>query len=134
MAFVYYNPGLRKNDPDCAVRAVSRALGTDWLGAYDLLCTKGRELYRLPDDTKTIGAVLGDAGFTRRGIKTHLGEKKPTVAEIAEMCRKNGWIAVAGVQGHVVCCEGGDWFDTWDYGEYKVSQFWFKLKTSKEDK
>lgn len=34
---------------DCAVRAVSKALGTDWGTAYTMLCVKGFEMADMPN-------------------------------------------------------------------------------------
>lgn len=36
---------------DCAVRAVSKALGTDWGTAYTMLCVKGFEMADMPSAT-----------------------------------------------------------------------------------
>ena len=51
---------------DCAVRAVAKALGTDWQTAYAMLCIRGMELYDMPNSNAVINAVLTDNGFDRK--------------------------------------------------------------------
>lgn len=76
--FSYYNPspsGARVGD--CAVRAVSKALGTDWETAYMLLSAKGYAMHDLPNANSVINSVLREYGFEREIIPNECPDCQP---------------------------------------------------------
>lgn len=64
-----WNPsprGIRVGD--CSVRALAKALDTDWETAYMMLCVKGFEMNDMPNSNAVIDAVLKDHKFFRQAI------------------------------------------------------------------
>ena len=124
--YVFYNPspvGARVGD--CAVRAVSKALGTDWDTAYTMLATKGFDLADLPNSNRVIDAVLSDRGF-KRGI---IPSECSTCYTIRDFTEDHPYgVYVVGTGTHVAAVVDGDIYDTWDSsGEYPF-YFWKKIK------
>jgi hypothetical protein len=67
--YVYVNPNPRGQlIGDCAVRALSIALGTSWDETYLALTEYGFRLKNLPNADSVWGELLRDNGFTRRAI------------------------------------------------------------------
>lgn len=64
--FLLYNPNkLGKKVGDCAVRALTKALGVSWNTAYNLMTEKGFDMADMPSSNSVWGAVLKDHGFER---------------------------------------------------------------------
>ena len=118
----YYCPGKYKNEGDCTVRALCKALGIDWLSAYDLLVSKGRDMQRMPDSIETIKGVLSDFDFVYTGLKIERGKRRPTVADFASAHPTGRY--VLSVASHMVTVINGDWYDTWDCGGRCVYSYW----------
>ena len=53
---------------DCAIRAVSLALGVDWEEAYNLIADAGYAMGDMPSSDSVWGAVLRQHGFYREAI------------------------------------------------------------------
>jgi len=98
--------------PDCAVRAVSCALGISWSDAYKLLAEKGLKMFTVMNDTDVIYKVLEDHGFTRQSFGRGM---KPTVKQFARSNKSK--VCVVHVCGHVLVTKNGDFYDTNDYAE-----------------
>ena len=61
--FSFYNPNpTGKNVGDCAVRALSKALGQDWLVTYLGICIQGALAGDMPSANAVWGAVFGCPG------------------------------------------------------------------------
>ena len=124
MMWVEYNENPNgKRIGDCAVRAVSVALGLSWLEAYDLLVHKGAEMGDMPSADAVWGAVLRSAGFVRRGISNYCPECY-TVADFAGEHFKG--VYVLGLGGHVVTIRDGNWIDSWDSGGEYPQFYYYK--------
>ena len=69
MAFIYYlNNPLQRSVGDCAVRAISKALGTDWESAYIYMAINGLQMGDMPSSDAVWGSVLRQNGFYKQVI------------------------------------------------------------------
>lgn len=117
------NPTGRKVG-DCAVRAVSVALGIDWEEAYILMADAGLQMGDLPNADATWGAVLRQHGFYRKNIPNSC----PQCYTIADFARDNPYgIFVLGTGTHVVTVIDGDIYDAWDSSN-EIPQYYWELK------
>lgn len=125
MAYVNYNPNPKNQRVgDCAVRAVSKALGKNWDDAYIGLCAEGLFYHDMPSSNYVWGMYLKKYGFTQKMIPS-ICPQCMTVAQFAKE-HPNG-VYVCATQGHVVCvADGGNYFDSWDSGSEIILYFWEK--------
>lgn len=83
MGYAYYNPNpAGKSVGDCAVRALSRALGQSWEETFAGLALEGFLRGDLPNADSVWGPYLRGRGFTRRLIPDD-GLGACTVADFA---------------------------------------------------
>lgn len=109
---------------DCAVRAVSLALGIDWEEAYILMADAGLQMGDLPNADSTWGSVLRQHGFYRKNIPNSC----PQCYTIADFARDNPYgIFVLGTGTHVVTVIDGDIYDAWDSSN-EIPQYYWELK------
>lgn len=96
---------------DCAVRALSVALGIDWDKAFDLLARNAKAMGDMPSADSVIGSVLRQNGFYRRSIPNSC----PDCYTAQDFCRDNPkGVYVLGFGGHVAAVVDGNIYDTWD--------------------
>lgn len=110
---------------DCAVRAVSVALGVDWETAYDLISSAGYDMGDMPSSDSVWGAVLRQNGFYRSAISNTCPDCY-TAAEFAEDHPRG--VYVLGFGGHVATVRDGDIFDAWDSSNEIPIYVWYKRK------
>jgi len=124
MAFVYYNPNpTERRVGDCAVRAVSKALGVDWETAYTMIMFNGFQMGDMPSSNSVWGSVLRQHGFKR----TTIPNTCPECYTVGQFCEDNPeGLFVVGTEGHVVAIENGDIYDTWDSREKIPVYVWYK--------
>lgn len=123
MPFIFYNPNPTNNRVgDCAVRAISKAVGQDWEEAYIGLCTEGLIFKDMPSSNYVWGNYLRKYGFEEETIPSICPECT-TVAKFAEDHPKGRY--VLATQNHVVATSGGNYFDSWDSGD-EIVLFFFK--------
>lgn len=108
---------------DCAVRAVSVALGIDWETAYDLLADAGYQMGDMPSSDSVWGAVLRMHGFYRTAIPNSC----PDCYTAADFAREHHrGVYVLGFGGHVATVRDGRLYDAWDSSR-EIPQFvWYK--------
>lgn len=108
---------------DCAVRAVSAALGVDWETAYDLIASAGYDMGDMPSSDSVWGAVLRQNGFYRKAIPTTC----PDCYTAADFARDNPrGVFVLGFGGHVATIRDGVLLDAWDSSQ-EIPQFvWYR--------
>ena len=129
--FEMWNPSpIGARVGDCAVRAVSKALETDWETAYTLLCLKGFELYDMPNSNSVIDALLSEYGFERSVVPNSCPHCY-TVADFAEDHPSGSY--VLGTGNHVVCVTDGTINDSWDSSNEVPIYYWSKKERGKED-
>lgn len=118
--YVYYNPNpLSKNVGDCAVRAVSKALDTDWGTAYALLTVCGMTMCDMPSSDSVWGSVLRQNGFEREIIPNEC----PDCYTAEDFCNdhpKGTFVLAFG--GHVATVHNGDLYDSWN-SEKEIPQY-----------
>jgi len=124
MAYVFYNPNPKnKLVGDCAVRAVSKAIGSDWTDAYIGLCSEGLACRDMPSANFVWGMYLRKFGFEEHMIDSIC----PQCVSVREFSKKHpkGRYVLA-TQNHVVAVDNGDYFDTWDSGDEIVIYYYKK--------
>lgn len=107
-----YNPNpTGRKVGDCAVRAVAKALDTDWETAYLLITANGFHMGDMPSSDSVWGAVLRQHGFYRTAIPN----KCPDCYTAEDFAKDNPkGTFVLGFGGHVATIKNGTLFDSWD--------------------
>lgn len=124
MAWVEFNnnPADRRVG-DCAIRAVSVALGVDWETAYNMISDAGYEMSDMPSSNGVWGAVLRKNGFYRTAIPSDYPEDYTA----AEFCEDNPrGIYVLGFGTHVATVVDGDIYDSWNSENEIPQYFWYR--------
>ena len=128
MAFKYFKSSKRKRATDCSVRSIMAAENMSWEDAFSLLVKTAYKEQNMPSDSSVIEKTLKTIGYVKRTsemVPFGKHRRRLTVEEFAKKHKKG--IYILSVSGHVVCVKNGDWYDTWDSGEYKVFKYWEKL-------
>ena len=122
--WIKYNPNpTGRSVGDCAVRAVAKALDTDWETAYTMISQNGYAMGDMPSSDSVWGAVLRQNGFYRMSIPNNC----PDCYTAADFCRDNPiGTFVLGFGGHVATVVDGDLFDNWDSSMEVPVYVWFR--------
>ena len=108
---------------DCAVRAVSVALGVDWETAYTMIAAAGYNMGDMPSSNSVIGAVLRQHGFYRQSIP----DRCPICYTAGEFLNDNpSGIFVLGFGNHVATAIDGKLYDSWDSRNEIPVYVWYK--------
>ena len=118
----YNNNPTGRRVGDCAVRAVSVALGIDWEEAYALIALNGYLMGDLPSSDSVWGAVLREHGFYRSVIPNTCSDCY-TAAEFAEDHPYG--VYVLGFGGHVATVKDGNLYDSWDSSNEVPVYYWY---------
>lgn len=110
------NPALNKVG-DCVIRALCKALSKPWDEVFCELCAYGYSAKDMPSANHVWGKYLSDKGFKRRIIDCDC-----TVDEFCDK-HKEG-LYILAIQGHVVCCVNGCYYDSWDSGKEIPLYYW----------
>jgi len=124
MAFVEWNPNpVGRRVGDCAVRAISKALGVDWETAYVMTASNGFSMGDMPSSDSVWGATLRQHGFYRMSIP----DACPDCYSVNDFCNDNPkGTFVLGFGGHVATVVDGDIYDSWDSSN-EIPQFvWYR--------
>lgn len=129
--FNYYQPNnkdLKDRYGDCTIRALSKALNTTWLGAFDKaipLCRKYQvsNIFACPITVRKL--IFKELGFDYVGISNKKGQKRPTVDSFAKD-HPTG-IYIANVANHEVAIVDGQYYDTWDSGECSMYGYFKRI-------
>lgn len=125
MSYVYHNENpAKKAVGDCAVRAVSKALGQTWEQTYAGLCLEGFIRGDLPNADSVWGPYLYARGFRRRLIPDG-GLGAYTVADFSAD-HPEGTFILSMPGRHVLCVRDGQWYDSWDSGGECPTYYWEK--------
>ena len=107
-----YNPNpAGRNVGDCAVRALAKALDTDWETAYALITMAGYQMNEMPSSNRVWGSVLSLRGFYRHIIPNTCPDCY-TIGDFADDHPRGTFVVVTG--NHVVTIQDGTVYDTWD--------------------
>lgn len=121
--FEYYQPNTHVCG-DCAIRAITKAVGLTWRDAYLEACNATvKDMYTF-NETEGMKIYLATKGFKWVPIKPNKGETRPTVAEFAKEHTEGKYIL--NISNHFVACSGGKYYDIWDCGEKSLYGYWVK--------
>ena len=120
--YKYYNPNpAGRVVGDCAVRAVSKALGITWEEAFDKLATAAYKMADLPNSDSVWGAVLRMNGFYRESLPNTC----PDCYTARDFCWDNPvGTYVLGFGGHVATVVDGVLYDSWDSSSEIPQYYW----------
>lgn len=119
-----YNPNpTGRAVGDCAVRAIAKALDTDWESAYLMIAINGYQMGDMPSSDSVWGSVLRQNGFYRTAIPNTC----PDCYTAEDFCRdyREG-VYVLGFGGHVATVVDGDLFDSWDSSQEIPQYVWYR--------
>lgn len=119
-----YNPNpAGRRVGDCSVRAVSKALETDWETAYSLIAANGFAMGDMPSADSVWGAVLRQNGFYREAIPNTCSD----CYTAKDFCRDHPTgTFVLGFGGHVATVVDGTIYDSWNSENEIPQYFWFR--------
>ena len=122
--WTYYNPSpTGRNVGDCAIRAVAKALDTDWETAYALIASAGFQMGDMPSSNSVWGAVLRQNGFYRSAIPNTC----PDCYTAADFARDHpAGTFVLGFGNHTATIQDGDLYDSWDSSNEIPQYVWHK--------
>jgi len=119
-----YNPNpAGRNVGDCAVRAVAKALDTDWETAYLMIAQAGYQMADMPSSNGVWGAVLRKNGFYRHSVPNTCPDCY-TAAQFV-MDHPHG-VYVLGFGSHTATAIDGVVFDSWDSTSEIPQYYWSK--------
>ena len=117
-----YNPNpTGRAVGDCAVRAIAKALGTDWETAYALIAENGFQMGDMPSSNSVWGSVLRQHGFTRSAIPNTCPDCY-TLDRFADEHPTGTF--VVGTGNHVATVQDGIIYDAWDSSNEIPIYFW----------
>lgn len=119
MAWIKHNPNPRgKQVGDCAVRAISTALGKSWDDAYIEMSLVGLTMADMPSANSVTTSYLRKNGFRRTTVTDD--------CTVADFCKRhsNGTY-VLGLGDHLVAVRDGDHLDSWDSGN-EIPLYYFE--------
>lgn len=124
MAFVLYNPNpTGRNVGDCAIRAVAKALKTDWETAYVMIAENGYAMGDVPSADSVWGSVLRQNGFYRKSIPNSC----PDCYTAGDFARDNPrGTFVLGFGGHCATINNGILYDSWDSSQQIPQYVWYR--------
>ena len=120
----FNNNPLSRRVGDCAIRAIAKALDTDWEDAYAKIATNGFAMGDMPSSDAVWGATLRQHGFYREAIPNTC----PDCYTAEDFCKdhpKGTYVLAFG--GHVAAVKDGDLYDTWDSSQL-IPQYYFYRK------
>lgn len=117
-----YNPNpVNRVVGDCAIRAVAKALNTDWETAYAMVTLNGFLMGDMPSSDSVWGAVLRQNGFVRSVIP----ETCPDCYTAEDFCREHPiGTYVLGFGGHTATVVDGILYDAWNSSNEIPQYFW----------
>ena len=108
---------------DCAVRAVSIALGVDWETAYALMAVAGFNMGDMPSSNSVWGAVLRQHGFYRY----NLPETCPDCYTFEDFAQDHPQgVFVLGTGTHVATVKDGILYDAWNSQREPIDFVWYR--------
>lgn len=108
---------------DCAVRAVSVALDTDWETAYCMIAANGYTMGDVISSNSVWGSVLRQHGFYRKAIP----DTCPDCYTAEDFCQDHpDGVFVLGFGGHVATVRDGKIYDSWDSSQEIPQYYWYK--------
>lgn len=127
MAYIQYNPNpMSRNVGDCSVRAIAKALDTDWETSYIRIMINGYAMGDMPSSDAVWGVVLRQNGFYREAIPNTC----PDCYTAEDFCKDHPeGTYVLAFGGHVATVVDGDLYDSWDSSREIPQFYWYKRRT-----
>lgn len=122
--WIEYNANREDNrTSDCTIRAISKLTGQSWDETYMGICTEGLIKADMPDVNRVWGSYLRRNGYKRYALPNTC----PDCYTVEEFCADHpeGKYLLA-LEGHVVCVESGNFYDTWNSSKEPVVYYWKK--------
>lgn len=123
--FIEYNPNPVQSyrEDDCGIRAVAKALDTDWESAFIRLAFMAFSMGSTMNRNTVIGAVLRQNGFKR----AYPPNECPDCINVADFASVNPQgVFVVFSQGHVAVVCDGDLYDSWNSENEGIIFVWYK--------
>ena len=122
--WIKYNPNpVGRNVEDCSIRAIAKALDTDWETAYAMIASNGFAMGDMPSSNSVWGAVLRQNGFKKQAIPNSC----PDCYTFADFARDNPrGTFVLGTGSHVATVVAGNLYDSWDSSDEIPAFVWYK--------
>lgn len=119
----YYNPNpFERIVGDCSVRAVAKAIDTDWESAYIMLAVQGYAMMDMPSSDNVWGAVLRQNGFSRAVIPNSC----PDCYTAEDFCEEHPYgTFVLAFGGHVATVQDGILYDSWNSSQLIPQYFYY---------
>ena len=124
MAWMYFNPNpVAAREEDCALRAVSAALGISWEEAFDLIAHNAKQMGAMMHRDAAWGSVLRQHGFYRSVIPNSC----PDCYTAEDFCLDNpDGVFVLGFGTHTAAVIDGYLMDTWDSSDEVPIYVWYR--------
>ena len=123
--WVYYNPSpTGRNVGDCAVRAVAKALDTDWETAFALIAANAFQMGDVISANAAWGSVLRQHGFQRTALPPTCPDCY-TAEDFATDHPRGTY--VLGFGNHTATIKDGRLFDSWDSSQEIPQYYWEKV-------
>lgn len=107
---------------DCTIRAYTKTENMSWEDAYDMASNAGMEVAALPDDPKVVEKMLTEKlGYTKY---KYTKDERCTLNEFAIAHPFGTYICK--MRRHVVAVVDGFYYDSWDSGKKKVTEYYEK--------
>lgn len=122
--WIEYNPNpAGRKVGDCAIRAISAALGVDWETAYDMVADAGYKMGDMPSSDSVWGAVLRQHGFYRAAVPNYC----PDCYTAEDFARDHPYgTFVLGFGGHVATIRDGRLMDSWNSLREIPIYYWYQ--------
>ena len=122
--WVEFNPNpTGRRVGDCAVRAVAKALDTDWETAYAKIAANGYQMGDVISSNSVWGSVLRQNGFYRESIPNTC----PDCYTASDFCLDHPkGVFVLGFNGHVAAVVDGKIYDAWDSSQEIPQYYWYR--------
>lgn len=117
----FNNNPVAAREEDCAVRAVSAALGISWDEAFDLIAENAKQMGATMNRNAAWGSVLRQHGFKKQIVSNTC----PDCYSAADFCIDHPTgVYVLGFDGHTATVIDGVLLDTWDSSDEIPVYFW----------
>ena len=122
--YIEYNPNpVSRKVNDCSVRAIAKALDTDWETAYVKTAMNGFAMGDMPNADSVWGAVLRQNGFKKETIP----DSCPDCYTAEDFAHDNPvGTFVLGFGGHVATIVDGNLYDSWNSSKEIPVYVWRK--------
>ena len=120
----FFNPNpVAAREEDCAVRAVSAALGISWDEAFDLIARNAKQMGAMMHRDAAWGSVLRQHGFFRAIIPNTC----PDCYTAEDFCQDNPeGVFVLGFGTHTAAVVDGVLLDTWRSSDETPIYVWYR--------